>query len=203
MKILLATNNKGKIARFKKLINHIDSSIELFSPDELGIDTIEVEENGETLMDNAFLKAKAYLGKVDFPILSNDTGFYVEGDGFVDAPKRKALEGVNENDLSEEEISKRLLNFWKGVATRHGGKVEAAWVEAWVVLYPNGETNKIESRREIVLTDKEFRTPHVHMPVRALYYSKITNKPAVLHTEEDEIKEMEPIIQALKKVLNC
>jgi hypothetical protein len=201
MKILLATNNKGKIERFKKLINHIDSSIELFSPNELGIDVLDTEENGKTLMDNALLKANAYLGKVDFPILSNDTGFYVEGDGFVDAPKRKALEGINENELSEEEISKRLLSFWKGVVTRHGGEVDAAWVEAWVLLYPNGEIKENESKREIILTDKEFGTPHIHMPVRALYYSKITNKPAVLHTEEDEIKEMRPILEALEKLL--
>ena len=156
MKILLATNNKGKVERLKKLINHIDSNIELFSPNELGIDPVDIEENGKTLMDNALLKVNAYLGKVDFPILSNDTGFYVEGDGFVDAPKRKALEGINENELSEEEISKRLLNFWKGVATRHGGKVDAVWVEAWVLLYPNGKANKVESRRKIVLTDQEF-----------------------------------------------
>lgn len=201
MKILLATNNKGKIERFKRLINYIDSSIEVFYPNELGIDIIDVEENGKTLMENALLKANAYLGKVDFPILSNDTGFYVEGDGFVDAPKRKALEGINESELSEEEISKKLLNFWKEVATRHGGKVDSAFVEAWVLLYPSGETKKVESRREIVLTDQEFGTPHIHMPVRALYYSKITNKPAVLHTEEDEIIEMEPIIEALKKLL--
>jgi XTP/dITP diphosphohydrolase len=201
MKILLATNNRGKIERFKKLINHIDSNIEVFYPNELGIEIINVEENGKTLMENALLKANAYLGKVDFPILSNDTGFYVEGDGFVDAPKRKALEGINESELSEEEISKRLLNFWKGVATKHGGRVDSAWVEAWVLLLSNGEVKKVESRREIVLTNQEFGTPHIHMPVRALYYSKITNKPAVLHTEEDEIREMKPVIEALKKIL--
>lgn len=201
MKILLATNNKGKIERFKKLINHIDESIELFSPHELGIDIIDTEENGKTLMDNALLKANAYLGKVNMPILSNDTGFYVEGDGFVDAPKRKALGDINESELSEEEVSKRLLNFWKDVATKHGGKVDAAWVEAWVLLFPNGEVKKVESRREIILTNQEFGVPHIHMPVRALYYSKITNKPAVLHTKEDEILEMEPVLKALAIIL--
>lgn len=201
MKILLATNNRAKMERFKKLINHINPSIKLFSPIELGIDSIDTEENGETLMENALLKANAYFGKIDIPILSNDTGFYVEGDGFVNAPKRKALEGVNENNLSEDEISKQLLNFWKGVATKHGEKVDAAWVEAFVVLYPNGEIKKSESRREIVLTDQEFGIPHIHMPVRALYYSKITNKPSILHTEEDEIIELKPTIEALREIL--
>lgn len=202
MKILLATNNKAKIERFKRLLYHIDPNIEVFSPSDLKIDVVEVEENGKTLMDNALLKANAYKGKVDFPILSNDTGFYVEGDGFVEAPKRKALENINESNLSEQEISRRLLNFWKDIATRHGGEVNAAWIEAFVALYPNEEVKKIESRREIILTNHEFGTPHIHMPVRALYYSKMTNKPAVLHTEEDEIKEMEPVINALKNILN-
>lgn len=201
MKILLATNNRGKIERFKKLVNYIDSSIEVFSPGELGIDIVDVEENGETLMENALLKANAYLGKVDFPILSNDTGFYVEGDGFVDAPKRKALEGMREDELSEEEISNKLLNFWKSVATRHGGKVNAAWVEAWVLLASDGKIKKVESRREIILTDQEYGKPHIHMPVRALYYSKITNKPSILHTEEEEIEEMKPILEALNELL--
>ena len=105
MKILLATNNKAKIERYKKLINYINPSIELFSPNELGIEVIDTVEDGKTLMDNALLKANAYFGKVDFPILSNDTGFYVESEGFVDAPKRKALEGLSEGELSEEEIS--------------------------------------------------------------------------------------------------
>lgn len=202
MKILLATNNQGKLERFKKLIKHIDSSIEALSPDELAIDVIDVEEDGKNLLDNALLKANAYLGKVDFPILSNDTGFYVEGDGFVDAPKRKALEGANEKELSEEEISKKILNFWKSVATRHGGSVNAAWVEAWVAVYPTGKIKKVESRREIILTDREFGVPHIHMPVRSLYYSKITNKPAITHSEDDEIREMEPVLEALRNVLS-
>lgn len=201
MQILLATNNKAKIERFKKLINHIDSSIEIFSPNDIGIESLDVVENGETLMDNALLKANAYVGKTDMVILSNDTGFYVEGEGFIDAPKRFALEGVAEKDLSEDEISKRLLNFWKGIAKKHGGKVDAAWVEAWVMIYPNNEIKKIESRREIILTDQEFGVPHIQFPVRALYYSKITNKPSMLHTAEDEIIEMKPVIDALSYVL--
>ncbi|MFA6251382.1 MAG: non-canonical purine NTP pyrophosphatase [Candidatus Paceibacterota bacterium] len=201
MKILLATNNKAKIERFKRLIKVIDSNIELLSPSELGIEIINIEENGNTLMENAELKARAYLGKVDFPILSNDTGFYVEGEGFIDAPKRKALEGLDENNLSEEEISKKLLNFWKDIASKYGGKVDAAWVEAFILLLPNGEVKKSESRREVILTNQEFGTPHINFPVRALYYSKITNKPAVLHTEEDEIVELKPAIDAISKIL--
>lgn len=201
MKIFLATNNGGKIERFKNLFKQIDENIKVFTPADLNIEPIDIAENGKTLEENAKLKAEAYKGKVDMPILSNDTGFYVEGEGFVDAPKRKALGEANENILSKEEISKKLLNFWKEVASRHGGKVDAAWVEAFVVIYPNGEIKKAESRREVLLTNQEFGIPHIQMPVRALYYSKTTNKPAIQHSREEEILEMKPVINALIKVL--
>jgi len=201
MKVFLATNNGGKIERFKNLLRQIDNDIEVYTPTELNIEIIDVVENGKTLEENAKLKAAAYAGKVNMPILANDTGFYVEGEGFVDAPKRHALRGTDEKDLSKEEISKRLLEFWKGVATKHGGKVDAAWIESFVVIYPNGEVKQSDSRREVLLTDQEFGVPHMQMPVRALYYSKATNKPSIQHTEEEEILEMKPVITALAQVL--
>jgi inosine/xanthosine triphosphate pyrophosphatase family protein len=201
MKILLATTNGGKIERFKNLLKDVDKDLEIFTPQDVGIESIEVVENGATLEENALLKAFAYADKTDMPVLANDTGFYVEGDGFVDAPKRHALGGTDEKTLTKEEISQKLLEFWKGVATKHGGKVNAAWVESFVVVYPNKETKKAESRREIILTDQEFGTAHMQMPVRALYYSKATNKPAIQHTHEEEKLEMKPVIEALSVVL--
>lgn len=201
MEVFLATNNSGKVERYKNLLRQVDKDIKVYTPSDLNIEAIDVVENGKTLLENAELKAKAYLGKVAMPIISNDTGFYVEGEGFVDAPKRKALGETDEKSLSEEEVSNKILNFWKGVATKHGGKVDAAWVESFVALYPDGRFEEAESRREIILTDQELGTPHIQMPVRALYYSKATNKPAVQHTEEEENLEMQPIVRALAKVL--
>lgn len=199
--IFLATNNTGKIERFQNLLKQVNSEIKVHTPRELGIDVIDVLENGKTLAENAELKARAYLGKVDMPIIANDTGFYVEGEGFVDAPKRIALGETPEHTLTQEEISKKVLDFWKNIATKHGGKANAAWVEAFVALYPSGELKKSESRREIILTDQEFGKAHTQMPVRALYYSKATGKPAILHTEEEELLEMQPLIKALAEII--
>lgn len=201
MKVFLATNNGGKIERYRNLLNQIDTGIEVYTPAELGIEAFDVVENGATLEENATLKAKAYFGKVDMPILSNDTGFYVEGEGFIDAPKRIALGDTAEGTLTKEEIAERLVQFWKDVAARHGGKVDAAWIDSFIALYPNGEIKAAESRREVLLTDQELGTPHIQMPVRALYYSKITNKPAAQHTAEEEIAEMQPVIEAMSEVL--
>lgn len=201
MKILLASNNGGKIERFKKLLKQVDPEIELCSPKDLGIEDIDVAEDAPTLAGNAELKVRAYADKVDIPILANDTGFYVEGEGLVEAPKRIALGGENENDLSKEEIAQKLLEFWKSIATKYGGEVDAAWPEAFAVLYPDGRLETSESRRDVVLTNREFGKAHLQMPVRALYYSKTTNKPAIQHTPEEELLELQPVVEALRSVL--
>ncbi|MBI2050947.1 MAG: hypothetical protein HYT31_04035 [Parcubacteria group bacterium] len=201
MKVLLATNNQGKAARFKRLLEQADAGIELCTPKELHIDGIDVDETGATLAENAERKARAYAGMADMPILANDIGLYVAGEGFMDAPKRTALGGVQEHYLTQEEIARKLLNFWKGIAQKHGGSVDAAWVEAFVAVYPDGSVKRASSRREIILTDRELGEVPLHLPIRALYYSKATNKPAIQHTEEEEWLEMQPVIDALIAVL--
>lgn len=200
-KVFIATSNNGKVERYKELIASAGLNIEIYTPKDFGLQNIEVEENGKTLVENAKIKAVAYFKKVDMPILANDAGFWVEGEGLIDAPKRRALFGADEKNLTKEEISSNLLEFWKDIAKKHGGKVNAAWLDAFALLDTNGETRVEEARREVVLTDQIFRTPHIQFPIRALYISKTTNKPAAQHTKEEEFLELKPITDALFKIL--
>ncbi|MDI6734123.1 MAG: non-canonical purine NTP pyrophosphatase [Patescibacteria group bacterium] len=200
-KIFLATHNEGKIQRFKNLIVSTGLDIEIYAPKDFGLENIETEENGKNLAENAEIKARAYFGKIDMPILSNDTGFWVEGEGLVDAPKRKALGEKNEKTLTKNKIAKSLLEFWKEIAKKHGGKVNAAWIEEFALLDPDGTIHKSESKREVILTDQEFGKGHIQMPVRALYISKTTNKPSIQHSKEEELLELKPVTDALFKIL--
>lgn len=202
MKILLATNNKGKVERYKNLLPHTGINVEVFTPNDMSIEVIDIKETGETLEENSKLKVMAYSGLVDMPIIANDTGLFIDGEGLVTAPKREAILGKNEKDFSPEELTRALIDFWKSFASERGGKVDAAWIEAFSILHPDGRLITEHSKREIILTDTEFGEAHPELPVRCLYYAKSTGKPAVQHTEEDEILEMKPIIDALKKLLN-
>lgn len=201
MDVLLATNNEGKIARFRRLIQHVDPAIRLCTAAECGIPAQDVNENGATLADNAELKVRAYGGLVSIPILANDTGFSVEGEGFISTPKRTALGGVDERTMTPAEIAQQMLTYWKDIAIKHGGRVDAASVEAFAVLYPDGELRSAEARREWILTDQEFGEFNQAMPARSLYISKATNKPANLHSEAEEVAEMAPVLDALRSVL--
>src|SRR3990167_4433363 len=128
--VFLATNNQGKIERFVKLLKDAAPEVKVSVAADLGIKPLEVAETGSSLTANALLKARAYLGKVELPILANDTGFYVEGEVLVEAPKRAALAGADEAKLTEAQLAQKLLDFWKNIAQKHGGRVNAAWAAA-------------------------------------------------------------------------
>ncbi len=74
--IFYATNNPGKKFEVGRQLK--SAGIEIVTPIDLGID-IDVEENGNTLEENAILKVKGYRNLVkDKIILADDTGLEID-----------------------------------------------------------------------------------------------------------------------------
>ncbi len=194
-KILVATNNQAKIERYRKIAREINSAISLYTPKELNIEKVEIEEDG-TLEENAKKKAQSYYGKTNLPILANDAGFFVKGKGLVKNPKRIALNS-SENSFTKEEIFQLVAGYWQNVARENGGEVDAAWVDAFVLCMPDGSIYEKGARREVILTDKIRGKTDIQFPIRGLYISKITKKPAALHTHKEELLEVASIKEAL------
>jgi XTP/dITP diphosphohydrolase len=73
MKLIIASQNPGKIAEIKTLLG--DLPIEVIVPNR----DVEVEETGTTFAENALIKAKAYQAEFrdDF-ILADDSGLIVD-----------------------------------------------------------------------------------------------------------------------------
>ena len=74
-KILLATNNQGKVQELSSLIS--GKIWEFTTPSEQGID-LDVEESGYTFEANAILKAKAYSQASNLITLADDSGLEVD-----------------------------------------------------------------------------------------------------------------------------
>ena len=72
-KLILASNNKGKIAEIKNILG---DRFEVVSLKECGIE-IDVEETGTTFEENAFIKAKAIFDIAGLPVISDDSGLVV------------------------------------------------------------------------------------------------------------------------------
>lgn len=73
--MVLATHNRGKRREWQVLLEGLD--VELLLPDDLGL-SAEVEETGETYIENALLKARALVADSGLPALADDSGLEVD-----------------------------------------------------------------------------------------------------------------------------
>jgi len=73
--LLLATNNKGKVAEMKALLK--GTGITLLTPSELGL-VLEISEDGQTYAENASKKARAFSQASGMIALSDDSGLEVD-----------------------------------------------------------------------------------------------------------------------------
>ncbi|MBI3163613.1 MAG: RdgB/HAM1 family non-canonical purine NTP pyrophosphatase [Chloroflexi bacterium] len=73
-KLLIATNNQGKIAEFQELL--AGSGIEFVTPAQINLQ-LEVEEDGSTYQENAAKKAVAFAQASGLISLADDSGLEV------------------------------------------------------------------------------------------------------------------------------
>lgn len=72
-KIVIASHNQGKIVEIKELLAPL--GFEVLSSNDF--DIAEPEENGETFIENAYIKSKAFAEATGLPALSDDSGLVV------------------------------------------------------------------------------------------------------------------------------
>ena len=131
MKLLLATENQGKLREMRALL---PPEIEIISPSELGL-TLEVEETGYTFEENARLKAENACRLSGLPSVADDSGLCV--DALNGAPgvhsKRfgdEALNDTGRNKLLLEKLANtenRRAKFVSVIVCRFpdGGEISA------------------------------------------------------------------------------
>lgn len=75
MQLVLATNNKDKVREIKDALQGLD--IQILTADDFP-DFPEIEETGQTLEENAILKAEGIFKATGLPALADDTGLEVD-----------------------------------------------------------------------------------------------------------------------------
>jgi len=89
-KLLLATNNLGKVAEYRQLL--ADCGWELVSPSELGL-SLPAEETGDTYEDNAKMKALKAAQVGGLHALADDSGLEVDALGSEPGPRAARFGG--------------------------------------------------------------------------------------------------------------
>lgn len=104
MDIIVATNNHGKVKEIKNILYPHN----VMSQSEAGI-FIEVEETGETFLENALLKARAIKSYTDCAIIADDSGLMV--DYLNGEPGVYSARYAGENTTPEQGMEKLLKNM--------------------------------------------------------------------------------------------
>lgn len=131
-KIVFATGNPTKAKRFSKGL--MQNGIEILSLKDLGIE-IEMDENGNDVMENALLKARECFRKTNMPSIGMDDSLYLEN---VPLDKQPGLfvRRVNGRVLNDEE----MLNHYTNLVKQYGidGKINSKWIYGLAVIDENG-----------------------------------------------------------------
>lgn len=129
-KLLLATGNKAKVREYRSLLQSLP--FELVSMAELGINT-RVDEVGESLEENARLKAITIAGESQLLTLADDSG--LEVDVLGGEPGRLSARYAGEG-ASDRDRVKYLLSRLKDVPSE---KRSACFRCVIAIATPDGE----------------------------------------------------------------
>ncbi|MDP6586357.1 MAG: RdgB/HAM1 family non-canonical purine NTP pyrophosphatase [Anaerolineales bacterium] len=116
-KLLIGTNNHGKVREYSRLLN--DLPIVFTTPEQEGI-TGEPNETGDSFLENALIKAQYYSSETGLPTLSDDSG--LEVDALDGAPgiysARYAGVAATDNENNDLLLNNLSETPWEGRTAR-------------------------------------------------------------------------------------
>ena len=140
MKLLVGTGNPGKVREFRELLDGLP--VELVTPADIGLD-IEVEETGDTLEENALIKARTYANAGGITALADDSGLFV--DALDGAPGVHSARYGAPDARTDEDRVRLLLGALAGVPE---GQRDAAF-RCVIVIADPGESDVRMARGEL------------------------------------------------------
>lgn len=107
MKLVIASNNKGKIREYRQLLEPL--GYEVMSQSEAGL-TLEVEETGTTFAENSALKARAAYEELGCAVLADDSGLSVDALNGEPGVYSARYGGLDSDEERCEYLLKKLEN---------------------------------------------------------------------------------------------
>ncbi len=130
MKIIIATHNKHKLQEMSRILSPM--GYEVVTDTDLGIELTDAEENGETFLDNARIKAESGCKESGLPCIADDSGLCVDALDGAPGVFSARYSGVHGDD---EGNNRKLLAELEGIPTE---KRTAHFACAICVSFPDG-----------------------------------------------------------------
>ena len=146
--IVLSTGSKNKVKEMKSILG--DGDFKVIDKNEAGFSDLDVEETGETLAENAIIKAEAIWEKVHKTVIADDTGLFVDALDGIPGVRSARYAGEHATD---EENREKLLNALKDEKNR-----SARFITCIAVIDEDGKVNTLEGTCEGKIAEKETGT---------------------------------------------
>ena len=130
MKIIIATHNKHKLQEMSRILSPM--GYEVVTDRDLGIELTDAEENGETFLDNARIKAESGCRESGLPCIADDSGLCVDALGGAPGVFSARYSGTHGDDDGN---NRKLLSELEGIPTE---KRTAHFACAICVSFPDG-----------------------------------------------------------------
>jgi XTP/dITP diphosphohydrolase len=141
-RLLLATGNKGKVEEYRELLRGIP--YDLVTPGDVGIATV-VEETGDTLEENARLKAVILCRESGLIAIADDSGLFV--DALNGEPGHRAARYAGEQATDRDRVNYLLSQLkeipWEKRTARFRCVIAIAMPPDGKVQYATGECDGI------------------------------------------------------------
>ena len=131
--IIFATSNESKAKRFSKGLKEL--GIEVLSLKDIDI-KLDVEEDGNTAIENALIKARECYRKTRRPSMGMDDTLYMEGVP-KDLQPGLFVRRVNGKNLTDEEMIEHYTNLVKEYGK--DGRINCKWIYGLAVINEKGE----------------------------------------------------------------
>lgn len=156
-KLVIASHNEGKVREINDLLSPFGVAVSSAG----ALDLPEPEENGETFVDNALIKARAAARTSGLPSLADDSGLAVDVLGGAPGIHSARWAGPEKNfDLAMKKVMEATADF---------ETARAHFVCALALCWPDGHTETFEGYVHGALTwpprgDKGFGYDPIFIP---------------------------------------
>lgn len=140
-RLVVASKNPDKVAEIEQVLDELGLAGEIVR----GLDWPEVEETGETLEENALLKARSVMEAVGLPALADDTGLEVGSLGGLPGVRTARFAGAGASYRDNVEL---LLQQMEGSQDRR-----AQFRTAVALVMPDGAEMVVNGWLDGVITD--------------------------------------------------
>lgn len=140
-RLVVASKNPDKIKEIEEVLEPLGLAGEIVH----GLDWPDVEETGETLEENALLKARVVCEATGLPVIADDTGLEVDALGGDPGVRTSRFAGPN---ATYADNVAKMLEVMKGVKDR-----SARFRTVVALVFPDGVEIVAEGSVEGVITD--------------------------------------------------